>query len=163
MIVSIVVAAAENGVIGKGNRLPWHLPADLKFFKQLTTGHTIIMGRNTHLSIGKPLPKRRNIVLSTTGAKFEGCETFTSLEAALAACAGETEVFIIGGGKVYQQAFEAHLVHRIYMTKVHHHLDGDTHFQFPNPQEWDILSMERFEEDDDHAWPFSFIQLQRKP
>jgi dihydrofolate reductase len=163
MIVSIVVAAAENGVIGKGNRLPWHLPADLKFFKGLTTGHTIIMGRNTHEAIGRALPKRRNIVLSSKGLKFAGCETFKSLEAALAACAGEEEVFIIGGGQVYEEAFAKGVVHRIYMTKVHHHLDGDTHFHIPNPQDWDIVSMERFEEDDDHAWPFSFVRLDHKP
>lgn len=162
MIVSIVVAAAENGVIGAGNRLPWHLPADLKFFKTLTTGHAIIMGRKTHVSIGRPLPKRRNIVLSTQGGQYVGCETFPSLESALAACAGEEEVFIIGGGQVYAQALDAHLVHRIYMTKVHHHLDGDTHFHIPDPKDWDIVSMERFEEDDDHAWPFSFIRLDRR-
>jgi dihydrofolate reductase len=163
MIVSIVVAAAENGVIGKGNRLPWHLPADLKFFKGLTSGHTIIMGRNTHESIGRALPKRRNIVLSSKGGVFEGCETFPTLEAALAACAGEEEVFVIGGGQVYTHALTAHVVNRIYMTKVHHHLDGDVHFHLPNPAEWDIASMERREQDEEHAWPFSFIRLDRRP
>lgn len=162
MILTIVVAAAENGIIGKGGRLPWHLPDDLRFFKQLTTGHTIVMGRNTYEAIGKALPNRRNIVLTTTGASYPGCETFKSLEAALAACKKEDEVFLIGGGKVYAEALEKHLVDRIWLTKIHHAAEGDTHFHIPDPEAWTVVSVERHEEDDRHAWPFSFVRLDRK-
>jgi dihydrofolate reductase len=161
MIVSIVVAAAENGVIGKGNRMPWRLPDDLRFFKRLTSGHSVIMGRKTYESIGKPLPDRRNIILSKTAREIKGCEVMPDLETALAACASEEVVFIIGGGSVYTHALENHLVQRIYLTKVHHAVEGDTHFHIPDPKDWKVVSVDRHESDEQHAWPFSFIHLDR--
>ena len=102
--LNIIVAVAENGVIGGSNTLLWHISEDLRRFKQLTTGYPVIMGRKTYLSIGRPLPNRRNIVISRqTDLQIEGCEVFSSLEAAIAACreAGAEQAFVIGGGEVY--------------------------------------------------------------
>ena len=97
MILSIIVAMSENRVIGRDNRLPWHLPADLKRFKQLTTGHTVIMGRKTHESIGKPLPQRRNIIVTRNATyRAEGAETASSLDSAIALAKHDEEIFIIG-------------------------------------------------------------------
>ena len=117
-MISLVVAISENGVIGSKNGLPWHLPADLKKFKQLTTGHAIIMGRKTWESIGRPLPERRMLVITRDPGKLAGApvETFVSLDAALAA-AGEDEVFVIGGGEIFREALPK--AGRIYLTRVH--------------------------------------------
>src|SRR5580700_6461417 len=104
MIVSIVVAISENHVIGKDNKLLWYLPNDLKHFKDITTGHTVIMGRKTYESVGKPLPKRRNIIITRQDIKIEGCEVVNSIEAALKLAIGEEEVFIVGGAEIYKQA-----------------------------------------------------------
>jgi dihydrofolate reductase len=117
MIVTIVVAISENHVIGKDNKLLWYLPNDLKHFKELTTGHSVIMGRKTYESVGKPLPKRRNIIITRQPINIEGCEVVNSIESALVLCKGENEVFIVGGAEIYKQAI--HLTDRIYLTIVH--------------------------------------------
>ena len=105
MILSIVVAMSENNAIGKDNKLLWHLPADLKHFKEITSGHTILMGRKTFDSIGRPLPNRRNIVITRNAdLSLEGVEIYNGLEQALAACRNEAEVFLIGGAEIYRQA-----------------------------------------------------------
>src|SRR4051812_7556265 len=104
MTVSIIVAIARNHAIGKNNQLLWHLPNDLKHFKDVTTGHTVIMGRKTFDSVGKPLPKRRNIVITRQAISIEGCEVVNTIEAALALCANEEEVFIVGGAEIYKQS-----------------------------------------------------------
>ncbi|WP_449435306.1 dihydrofolate reductase [Pedobacter steynii] len=128
MMVSIVVAIAQNNAIGKNNQLLWHLPADLKHFKQITSGHTIIMGRKTYDSIGRPLPNRRNIVITRNmGLTIEGAEVVTTLEDALALCDNEDEVFIVGGAQIYEQALAK--THRIHLTTVHQNYDGDTFFR----------------------------------
>src|ERR1700733_13723120 len=104
MIVSDVVAISENHVIGKDNKLLWYLPNDLKHFKEITSGHTIIMGRKTYESVGKPLPKRRNIIITRQDITIEGCEVVNSIEAALALCKDEPEGFIVGGAQIYKLA-----------------------------------------------------------
>src|SRR5476651_338755 len=104
MTLTIVVAISENNAIGKNNQLLWYLPADLKHFKDITTGHTVIMGRKTYDSVGKPLPKRRNIIITRQNISIEGCEVVASIEDALALCADEEEVFIVGGAEIYRQA-----------------------------------------------------------
>src|ERR1700743_771746 len=104
MIVSIVVAISQNHVIGKDNKLLWYLPNDLKHFKDITTGHTVIMGRKTYESVGKPLPKRRNIIITRQPIEIEGCEVVNSIDAALQLCKSEGEVFIIGGAEIYTQS-----------------------------------------------------------
>src|SRR6478609_9051985 len=115
-MVSLVVAAAQNNVIGKGNALPWDLPNDLKHFREVTAGHAIVMGRKTFESIGRPLPKRRNLVITRQeGYQPKGVEVFGSLEAALAAVPADEEVFVIGGGEIFKQALPG--ADRIYLTR----------------------------------------------
>jgi dihydrofolate reductase len=127
VLISIIAAVASNGAIGRDGKLPWDLPADLRRFRDMTVGHTIIMGRKTYESIGRPLPERRTIVI-TGKADFTppGCMTAASLQAALDMAAGETEVFICGGGEIYRQALP--LVDRIYLTLLDCPYDGDTFF-----------------------------------
>lgn len=163
MIVSAVVAVSENGVIGKENQLPWRLPADLRYFKQLTTGHTVIMGRKTYESIGKPLPNRRNIVISRNlDFKADGNEVISNFGDALKACIGEDEVFIIGGATIYEKAFDLDVVDRIYMTIVHAEFDGDTRFEIPGGKNWLIDHSERHPADEKNAYAHSFITKVRQ-
>src|SRR5271165_6767188 len=126
MKISIVVAISENHVTGKDNKLLWHLPNDLKHFKEITTGHTVIMGRKTYDSVGKPLPKRRNIIITRQPITIEGCEVVNSIEAALVLCKDENEVFIVGGAEIYKQSIK--LTDRIYLTIVHKKFEGDSFF-----------------------------------
>lgn len=159
MTTSIIVAIAKNNAIGKDNKLLWYLPNDLKHFKDVTTGHTVIMGRKTFDSVGKPLPKRRNIVVTRQPITIEGCEVVSSIEAALALCAGEEEVFIVGGAEIYRQAL--HLTNRIYLTRVDQDFDGDTFFPQLNPNEWEEKEREDFEPDEKNKYRYSFITLER--
>lgn len=127
MIVSLVAAMGENRVIGRGDALPWHLPEDLRRFRELTWGHTVIMGRTTYLSIGRPLPNRRMLVLSRSPSfRPSGVESFPGIDAALAACAGEEEVFVCGGAEVYRAALPR--ADRIYLTVIHREYEGDVRF-----------------------------------
>ena len=159
MIVSDVVAISENHIIGKDNKLLWYLPNDLRHFKEITSGHTIIMGRKTYESVGKPLPKRRNIIITRQDITIEGCEVVNSIEAALALCAGEEEVFIVGGAEIYKLAM--HLTNRIYLTIVHKQFDGDSFFPEINKQEWKEVSREDYQPDEKNSLPYSFITLER--
>ena len=160
MLISLVVAVSSNQVIGKNNQLIWHLPADLKHFKQLTTGHAVFMGRKTYDSIGKPLPNRRNIVISRSAAEIKGCEVSASIEDALQLTSAEKEVFIIGGAEIYRQVLP--LANRIYLTKVHQDFDGDTFFPEINDQEWQETQREDFSADEKNSIPYSFITLNRR-
>jgi dihydrofolate reductase len=160
MTVSSIVAISENHVIGKDNKLLWHLPKDLKHFKDTTTGHTVIMGRKTYDSVGKPLPKRRNIIVTRQTITIEGCEVVNSIEAALALCKSESEVFVVGGAEIYKQAMK--LTDRIYLTIVHQNFDGDSFFPEIDDTEWKEVSREDFEPDAKNLIPFSFITLERK-
>jgi len=160
MTTSIIVAIAKNNAIGKDNKLLWYLPNDLKHFKEVTTGHTVIMGRKTFDSVGKPLPKRRNIVVTRQPITIEGCEVVDSIEAALALCAGEEEVFIVGGAEIYRQAL--HLTNRIYLTRVDQDFDGDTFFPEPDPKDWEEKEREDFEPDEKNKYRYSFITLERR-
>lgn len=135
MELAIIVAKAKNGVIGIDNTLPWHLPADLKHFKQTTLGHPIIMGRKTWESLGRALPGRRNIVISRE-ARFhaEGAECFTSIDAAIDACKNEDLAFIIGGAQIYEQALDQ--VNKLVITEVDIEVAGDAHFPEISPSIW---------------------------
>jgi len=136
-MLSIIVAADRNNVIGKDNALIWHLPNDLRFFKEKTTGHAIVMGRRTFDSVGKPLPNRRNIIITrNTDFKVDGCEVVTSLEAALALLNPQDENFIVGGEEIYRQALP--LADRVYLTRIDHEFEGDRHFPDLGP-EWQLL------------------------
>jgi dihydrofolate reductase len=159
MTVSIVVAISENHAIGKDNKLLWHLSADLKHFKEITTGHTVIMGRKTYKSVGRPLPKRRNIIITRQPIAIEGCEVVNSIEAALSLCADEDEVFIVGGAEIYRQSM--HLTDRIYLTIVHKEFEGDSFFPEIKKEEWKELSREYHQPDEKNPIPYSFITLER--
>ena len=157
-MLSLIVAASRNGVIGAGNKLPWHLPADLKRFKQLTMGHPILMGRKTFESIGKPLPGRTNIVI-TRQEGFQACGATVahSLEEALQICEGQEEVFVIGGAEIYKQALP--LADRIYLTRVDADFEGDTFLPALDPARWKETAREEFPAG---PLPHSFLTLARR-
>jgi dihydrofolate reductase len=158
MIVSIIVATGENGEIGKDNKLLWSVPTDLRMFKKTTTGHTIIMGRKTFESLGRPLPKRTNIVVSRqTHPEIEGVHFVTSLEEALllAGKNGDTEAFIIGGGQIYQEAINKNIVNRLYISKINFSGDADTFFHFPE-NHFEKRSSTNFEPGGENGPGFSF-------
>jgi dihydrofolate reductase len=160
--LSLIVAVAENGVIGNNNQLIWHLPNDLKQFKRLTTGHCIIMGRKTFDSIGKPLPNRTSIIISRNADfKVIDCFTVDSLEKAISIAQekGETEAFIIGGAEIYRQTLP--FVDKIYLTEVHHSFEGDTFFPKINGTIWRETSREDFGRDEKHLYPYSFVTLEK--
>jgi len=163
MLISIIVAVSTNGVIGKDNQLIWRLPDDLKRFKSLTIGHPIIMGRKTFESIGKPLPGRTSIVV-TRNPDFQpdGVVITNSLESALdhAARLNTDEVFIIGGGELYNQV--QNFANKLYITEVDTVIDGDTYFEIAEPERW--LETERavHNADDRHAFAFNFVDYIRK-
>ena len=161
MRLSIVVAMDSNRLIGKDNGLPWHLPADLAFFKKLTTGNTILMGRKTFDSIGRPLPNRRNIVI-TRNADIEitDCEVVNSIEKALLLAQSETEVMVIGGAKLYQQILP--IADRLYITQVEGEFDGDTYFPHYDEDDWLEVSCESHQPDEKNKHAYHFIILKRK-
>lgn len=158
--ISVIVAVAENNVIGANNDLIWRIPDDLKRFKALTTGHSIIMGRKTFESIGRPLPKRQNIVVSRNqNLQIEGCTVVSSLQSAFALCAKESEVFVIGGGQLYRQALP--LASKLYLTKVHKAFEGDTFFPDISMDEWREVYTEKGKPTDTDGLEFTFINLER--
>ena len=139
--VSLIVAMARNRVIGANNKLPWHLPADLKHFKALTMGHHIVMGRKTFDSIGKPLPGRTSVVVTRDSQlKIDGCITVNSLEQAIAACGDDEEIFVIGGAELYTQAMP--FVNTMYITEIQQDVQGDAHFPELHRGEWQEESRE---------------------
>ncbi len=164
MIVSLIVAASENDVIGKNNALPWSLPKDLQYFRKVTQGHPVIMGRKTYESIGRPLPNRVNIVLTSKHLEIKGCTIASSLSQALT-MALETkpkEVFVIGGKEVFGKALEQSHIDRIYLTRVHTQVEGDVSLPTIDWSQWKEVSAEHHEADDKHACPFTFFVYERK-
>ena len=158
--LSIIVAISENNAIGKNNQLLWHLPADLKHFKEITTGHTIIMGRKTYDSIGKPLPNRRSIVITRNADLIiEGVEVVTSLANAIALCTQDEEAFIIGGAEIYQQAlpFSTHL----YLTRVHQEYQADAFFPVLDPAVWKEINSITYPADEKNSVAYTFSTLER--
>ena len=123
-MVSVIVAVAENGIIGDKNTLLWHISEDLRNFKRVTSGHPVIMGRKTFDSLGRPLPNRTNVVVTRQNLEIEGCKVVHSLEEALSLFSPEEEVFVIGGAQIYAEALP--LADRFYLTRVHHAYEGDT-------------------------------------
>lgn len=158
-----IVAMDENGLIGRQNQLPWHLPADLKHFKAVTTGYPIIMGRKTYESIGRPLPNRTNIVVTReTSYAAPGCLVVTTIEEAVKTAAKEQpeKIFIIGGSEIYKQTLDQ--IECLYMTIVHHVFDGDAFFKGFEQEEWKEIAREDHSPDEANAWPYSFIEWERK-
>ena len=151
---------AENRVIGRDNALPWHLPADMKHFKTLTMGHAVVMGRKTFDSVGKPLPGRRNVVLTHDRTwRRPGVEVCYDFDAALVLVAGDPEVFVAGGAEVYRHALARG--HRVYLTVVHASVPGDAFFPDLPPSQWRLIEEEPHEADERHAFSFSFRRYDR--
>jgi len=159
-VVTLVAAIAENGVIGHGNRLPWHLPADLKRFKALTMDKPILMGRKTFEAIGKPLPGRRNLVLTrSAGFRPPGVGIVGGVEEALAVNADAPELMVIGGAEVYRLFLP--LARRIYLTRVHAPIVGDTRFPNCDWNEWRKVDRSTHPADDKNAYAMTFLTLER--
>jgi len=155
--ISIIVAIAENNAIGKDNKLLWYLSDDLKRFKRITSGHQVIMGRNTYLSLPvRPLKNRVNVVITDDpGEVFEGCITVWSIEDALKLCKDDEESFVIGGGAVYRQFMP--LAGKLYITKVHKDFEADTFFPEIDENEWELIEEEYHPADEKHEYPFTFL------
>ena len=162
-MISIIVAVAENYAIGKKGDLLCHMPADLKHFKEITSGKTVMMGERTFFSLPKhPLPNRRNIVLTDVkGKTFEGAEAVYSLEEMIQAVKGEEEAFVIGGGMVYRQAMK--IADKLYITHIHHSWeDADTFFPEIKESEWKLLSAERHEADEKNPYAYTYAEYGRR-
>lgn len=160
MNLSILAAKAKNNVIGKNNQLIWRLPADLKHFRELTTGETVIMGRKTFESIGKALPGRHNIIITRQqNYNAPGCEIVSSLEEAIQVSRQEENVFIIGGGEIYRLALP--LVGTLYLTEVHEKFEGDTLFPEIDKKIWTETFREDHQADEKNPHDYSFVTYQR--
>ncbi len=174
MRLSIIVAMDKNQLIGKGNALPWHLPADLQYFKKTTMGKTVLMGRKTYDSIGKPLPNRRNIILSRTSHTSKNRETFGNIQSALDACKNEDEVFIIGGVSIYEQFLNPSLpdkpdlfkdevrVDRLYITQVEGEFTGDAYFPAFKRADFVEISRKSHQPDEKNQYNYNFTILERQ-
>ena len=160
MTVSIIVAVAENGTIGDQNALLWHIKEDMQLFRRTTTGHTVVMGRKTYDSLGRPLPKRTNIVITRQAVALEGCIVAHSLEEALAACPeGEEECFIIGGAQIYEQALA--VADRLYLTRLDKEFEADTFFPYINFEEWNLVDLEVVDDDPQVDYSYRFEVWER--
>ena len=159
-MISIIVAVAENGVIGDKNTLLWNIKEDMRRFRTTTTGHPVVMGRKTFESIGRPLPKRTNVVITRGDSEFEGCLVAHSIEEAVKMFSPDEEVFIIGGAQIYKQALP--LADKLYLTIVHRNYEGDTSFPEIDYSEWQEVAREEFEHGEEYDSPFTFIDLIRK-
>ncbi|NQD72146.1 dihydrofolate reductase [Sphingobacterium shayense] len=159
--ITLIVAASENNAIGKDNKMLWHLPDDFKYFKKHTTGHSIVMGRKTFLSIGKPLPERRNIVLSKDLTfNADDIDVANSISEVLTYCRDEREIFIIGGAQLYKQTLP--LANKILLTRVHTEIQGDAYFPELNQKEWKLVNQENHLHDEKHAYDFTFEVWERR-
>ena len=159
MTISIVVAFSEGNVIGRNNRLIWNLSEDLKRFKAMTTGHTVLMGRKTYESIGKSLPNRRNIVLTSIPESIIDCITVASFEDAIDVADGETELFVIGGESVFRQTLP--IADKLYITEVHANLPGNAKFPDIDYSEWKETFREAHKADEKNQYDYTFINYER--
>jgi dihydrofolate reductase len=161
-MISFIVAMDEAKAIGKNNQLPWHLPEDLKFFKQITMGHPIAMGRKTFESIGRPLPGRENIIITRNDAyKREGCTVFYSVADFIAYCQQKAEeVFVIGGAEIFQETFS--YAERLYITHIHHEFSGDTFFPEFDEHNWELTSRSMGIKNEQNPYDYDFCLYVRK-
>jgi dihydrofolate reductase len=163
MIISCIVATAHDRVIGKDNDIPWYLPADLQYFKKVTLNHHILMGRNCYASIGRPLPKRTNVIITRDPFFLSSnCLVARSITEAIdmASMSGDDEIFIIGGGQIYQQTED--LWDKLYLTEVDVHVQGDIYFPEINLAEWDLVSEESHHKDEKNEYDYCFKVLTRR-
>ena len=162
-MVTIIAAIANNNALGKDNDLIWHLPADLKRFKKVTSGHHILMGRNTFESIGKPLPNRTTVIITRNkDYKAAGCIVVDSIEKAIEVAKADEHIFIIGGAQVYKQTIAANLVDQLDITQVHHSFDADVYFPEIDSDIWKEVAREEFKADEKNKYDFSFISYKKK-
>ena len=161
-MITIIAAIGKNNELGKDNDLIWHLPADLKRFKKITTGHHILMGRNTFESIGKPLPNRTSIIITRNNNYFkDGCLIANSIEKAIE-LVEEKDAFIIGGAQIYKQALESDLVDKLDVTIVNQSFDADVFFPEINLNIWEEVSRENFKADEKNKFDYSFVSFKKK-
>lgn len=156
---SMVAAVDENNGLGKSNQLLCHLPADLKYFKEITMGKPIIMGKNTFSSIGRPLPGRRNIVLTSQPLIIEGVEIVHSLEEALKLVGNDNEAMVIGGAVIFTQFLP--LAKQIYLTVIHHHFEADVYFPQLDKHQWECVASQFRQHDDKNLYDMTFYQYKR--
>lgn len=160
MIISLIAALATDRVIGMENAMPWHLPGDLAWFKRNTLNKPVIMGRKTFESIGRPLPGRLNIVISSNPGEHDGVTWVTSVDAALAAAGDVEEVMVMGGGRVYEQLLPK--ANRLYLTHIDAEVEGDTHFPDYDPDEWESVFSEFHDADAQNSHSYCFEVLERR-
>ena len=162
-MITIIAAIAKNNALGKDNDLIWHLPADLKRFKKTTTGHYILMGRNTFESIGKPLPNRTTIIITRNDNYYkDGCLIASSLEEAIELAKEDEQIFIIGGAQVYTYAIENNIADTLDITLVHKEFDADVFFPEIDPAIWKEVSREDFKADEKNKFDYSFLKYQKR-
>jgi dihydrofolate reductase len=160
MKLILIAAVADGGVIGRSNTLPWYLPADLRRFKRLTTGHTVIMGRKTYESVGRPLPDRKNLVISgSKDFRPAGVTVVPSMEDALKLAKDDGDVFVIGGARVFEAALP--VADRLELTRVQAAIPGDVYFPPFNPADWTLATEEKHPADDRNQYPYSFQTFER--
>ncbi|SEM81941.1 dihydrofolate reductase [Mesobacillus persicus] len=161
-MISLIWAMDENRVIGSYNKLPWHLPEDLKFFKRVTMGHPIVMGRKTHESIGKPLPGRENVIITRDRQyRSEGCTVLHTIDELLDfASKTDEEVFVIGGAEIFKEIIPH--ADRLYLTMIHHQFEGDTFFPSFHIDEWELESREMGEKNEKNPYEYEFLIYKRK-
>lgn len=160
-MIIMIAAVAENKALGKNNDLLWHLPNDFKRFKAVTTGHHIIMGRKTFESFPKPLPNRTHVIITRQkDYKAAGCIVVSSLEEALSVCPANEDVFIIGGGEIYNLALP--IADKLDLTKVHHTFEADAYFPEIDAKQWKLTSSEHHSKDEKHQYDYSFESYERK-
>ncbi|MCO7183863.1 dihydrofolate reductase [Tenacibaculum sp. XPcli2-G] len=161
-MITLIAAIAKNNALGKDNDLIWHLPADLKRFKKVTTGHPILMGRNTFESIGKPLPNRTSIIITRNNNYFvDGCLIANSIEQAIELAEGK-DAFIIGGAQIYKDALEQNLVDRLDITVLHHEFEADAFFPEINMEIWKEVAREDFKADEKNKYDYSFVSYEKR-
>ncbi|WP_298780054.1 dihydrofolate reductase [uncultured Polaribacter sp.] len=161
-MVTVIAAIAKNYALGKDNDLIWHLPADLKRFKKVTTGHHILMGRNTFESIGKPLPNRTTIIITRNNNYFkDGCLIANSIKDAIEMASSDDEIYIIGGAQIYKQTLENNLADAIDLTIVHHEFDADVFFPEIDLKIWKEISRIDFKADEKNKYDYSFVRFEK--
>lgn len=161
--ITIIAAIANNNALGKDNDLIWHLPADLKRFKKVTSGHHILMGRNTFESIGKPLPNRTTVIITRNkNYKAEGCIVVDSIEKAIEVAKSDEHIYIIGGAQIYKQAMATNLVDQLDITEVNHSFDADVYFPEIDTEIWQETSREDFSADEKNKYKYSFISYKKR-
>ncbi|MDC0177647.1 dihydrofolate reductase [Polaribacter sp.] len=162
-MITMIAAIAKNNALGKDNDLIWHLPSDLKRFKKTTSGHHILMGRNTFESIGKPLPNRTTIIITRNkNYSKEGCLVAHSLEEAIQMAAKDAAIYIIGGAQIYKEAIDKKLVDTLDITQVHHEFEADVFFPIIDLDYWEETKRVDFEADEKNKYNYSFITYKMK-